>query len=123
MSDHWDGCWNIHPGCAVMELRRVQAENARLEREVARHSHNGNIPTQFGNTVSGPVPCFPETFAERINAVVESLPSAVVTLTHPDFAPYTAEMALIQRIPGSASWTAPAVDEPPITLDASEPHR
>lgn len=58
MSDHWEGCWSIHPGCAVAELRRVQVENARLRSGLVEPDwmaalRNGPIP--YCDTVTGPV--------------------------------------------------------------------
>lgn len=34
---HWDGCWRAHLGCAVAEVRRLQAELDKLPERLRAH--------------------------------------------------------------------------------------
>ena len=101
---HWDGCWRHHHSCALAEILRLQVSLRYTE------TNGQSIVPRETLTASGPVPCFTQ------GEIVRS-----VAIDHPQWDEPV--VVPVQRIPGSASWTAPAVDEPPTTLDASEPHR
>ena len=108
MTDHFDGCWELesHLPCALARIRELERALAEVER---------NNPT-----VSGPVPCFPEPLHDLSDGMYPKTPFVVVGTPH--IVLTLANTNPIQRIPGSASWTAPAVDDPPVVLDAEHPH-
>lgn len=90
---HYAGCHLHHMACAQIEIRRLQAEVQRLR----------TPSNESGGTWCQDVVGF-DCFAEEKFVLSDHQP------------PPSSE-----RIPGGASWTVPAVDEPPVSLDPS-PH-
>ena len=126
MSDasHWEGCWENenHPLCRLARIHELGRELAVWRTSYANHLKA--LP-DFTDGVSETVWCGGDdtqsVMYPKTPFVIQGTVTKVV-VAHPDFTEGPVVIPIIpDRIPGSASWTMPAVDEPPVVADPLHP--